>query len=199
MSRPSIRRALVAALATVASLPLAAGAASAAEVTVTDTRGDMWVTNPDITSDGPAYVKAPRSTYGDFLRTTFAHTDKRVAVRAAFVELERTGGKYYFAMRMRDQDGKRHVVSVEATRNNRAGKALLETPGGREIDCPVARKIDYARNTVTVSFPRACINNPRWLQFTAANMRFAGGKGYIDNPHDTKADPKAWTSRVRRG
>lgn len=194
---PSLRRALVVGVATLAALPLAAGAASAGELTLTDARGDMWTMNPDTTSD-VMYVPAPNAKNGDFIRSTFRLTAKRVTVVSKFVDVAKVG-KYDFSMRMRDQNTKKHIVDVRATPRNRAGSATLSTYSGSPVDCTVSHKIDYDRNTVRVSFPAKCIGTPRYLQFTA--LDFIEGKTtfWIDNPHHEKAIPRGWTTRVRRG
>jgi hypothetical protein len=197
LSRTSVRRAL-AGLVAVAVVPALTVPAHAASTAVEDARGDMWTLNQDPESDA-AFDKAPGAREGDFVRTSYTHTDRRVVVTAKFRDLAKVGGQLYYSTRMRDQDGKKHIVNVIATRANRAGRATLTTYGGDRVDCNVVHRIDYAENKIRVSLPRTCVDTPRRLEFTSAIYRAVGGTWYLDNPHNERAVPRGWTSGVRAG
>jgi hypothetical protein len=185
-------------LVAVAVVPALAVPAHAASTAVEDAVSDMWTLNQDPESDA-AFVKAPGAREGDFVRTSYTHTERRVVVTAKFREIAKVGGRLYFSTRMRDQDGKKHIVNVIATRTNRAGRATLTTYGGERVACDVVHRIDYAKDRVRASFPRTCIDSPRRLEFTSALYRVVGGTWYLDNPHNQRAMARGWTSAVRAG
>ena len=176
------------------TLPLSVPA-FAADLTVTDGRGDMWV----IREGSTTAAQAPRASIGDFVRTTFRHTDRRVAVRSKFVELAREGRRFRMWVDLRDQAGRRVFALVETTRRDRNGRTRMFTGSGRDIACNISHRVDYAQNTVRVSFPRRCLNNPRTLQFrtmsefSRQNLRFAR----VDNPSNQRAASRAWSRPLR--
>lgn len=198
LSRTSVRRALVG-LVAVAALPvLAAAPAHAASLAVVDATGDVWTPNTDPDSD-KMYEKVPEVREADFVRTTYAHTDRRVVVTAKFRELDKVGGMLYFATRMRDEDGKKHVVNVIARRSNRAGRVELTTYNDTKVDCDVTHRIYYGKDKIRIGFPRTCIDSPNKLEFTSAVWRVVGGRYLFDNPHNEGPNPRGWTSAVRAG
>lgn len=200
MSRPSLaRRALMAGVASLAAVSLTAGAAAAASLTVDDGRGDVWKFNMDAESEDDLYVPAPGQKNGDVTRVVFRHTDKRVVMRSKFAELDAVGRSFGIAVRMRDQDGKKRLAYVETTRRDRAGSSALQTMRGKDIECNVKHKVNYDKNVVKLSFPRTCVGNPRYLQFTTVDYLAMRSDFYLDNPHNAKAEPKGWTKRVRHG
>ena len=191
-----LRRAAVC-VAVVATLPVISSPALAAHVTVDDTRHDMWRVEEGGTQPAPR----PKAAIGDFVRASFKHSDARVRVTAKFVELARTGRRFALWVDVRNEDGKKTIAGVITTRRDRGGRALLMTNRGRDIDCRVRHSIDYKQDTVRVSFPRRCIDNPRYLQFRAMSehVRRNWAYAYLDNPHNNKAVSRSWTEKVRHG
>lgn len=191
-----LRRAAVG-VATLAALPLVAAPAFAAQLSVTDARGDMWIIEEGTTSPSPA----PGASIGDIVRTTFRHTDSKVVVRARFVELQPTGKRFRMWVDMRDQDGRKTYAAVDSTRRNRDGRSWLMSNRGVDIECTVRHSIDYERNTVRVAFPRRCLDNPRYLQFRAMSEHVRGdwSWAYLDNALSAKAPNQAWSDKVRKG
>ncbi len=109
---------------------------------------------------------------------------------------------------MRDQDGTKTYATVEAGRisingvatHDRNGMTTLRNNQFRDIDCQVEHTIDYKQNTVLVSFPRECVDNPNYLQFRMFSQYYTNQNyTYSDNPHNTKDFlGSAWTDKVRR-
>ncbi|HEU4910516.1 MAG TPA: hypothetical protein VFV76_01330 [Actinomycetes bacterium] len=186
-----------AAAAAIAILPLTAAPVSAAQLTLKDARGDMWFIEEGSTEPDPA----PTARVGDFVRATFRHTDRRVEVRSKFVELRRTGRQFEMFVTMRDQDHREAIAMVRTSRQDRDGRTRLFTGRGRDIACNIRHRVDYTRNTVRISFPRLCLDNPRWLRFQATSsqsgrsLRFA----HVDDPSTAGEPSLALTGRVRSG
>ena len=181
-------------VAVIATLPFTAPAL-AADVTVSDGRGDMWVIQEGATTADPA----PQESVGDFVRTTFRHTATRVVVRSKFVDLTREGRLFRMWVDMRDQAGRRVFAKVETTPRDRNGHTQMFGGRGRDIACNITHRVDYAQNTVRVSFPRRCLSNPRTLQFRAFSEFSRQNLGFarIDNPHNERATSRAWTRPLR--
>lgn len=186
-----------AAAAAIAILPLTAAPVSAAQLTLNDARGDMWVIEEGSTEPDPA----PAARVGDFVRATFRHTDRRVEVRSKFVELRRTGRRFEMFVTMRDQNRRETIAMVRTSRQDLNGRTRLFTARGQDIACNIRHRVNYARNTVRISFPRRCVDNPRWLRFqatssqSARSLRFA----HVDDPNSAAEPSLALTGRVRRG
>jgi hypothetical protein len=178
-------------LAAVAVLLMVAPPVAAARLTIEDGAGDMW--SLDGTQD--RYVPAPGVGYGDFIGTTFRHRERRVVIGSTFVDLRRT--RFVFAGMMVDQNS-RYFVGLVATRRNPQGAVRLVDAVGKRINCTLSRRVNYDTNRVQVSFPRACLGNPRYLQFRIDFSREKSGSEYVDNPHNDHPQ-STWTRRVRRG
>ncbi len=192
----ALRRTAVAA-AVIAVLSLMAPPALAAHLHVNDARADMWSIEEGSTDPDPA----PRATVGDFLRTTFRHTNTRVVVRSKFVELVPTARRFQVWVEMRDQDRRVTFALVATTPRDRDGRTLLMTGRGNDVACDIRHRVDHQQNTVRMSLPRRCLDSPRTLQFrafssySARSLRFAK----MDNPHNRRAFSRAWTQPVPRG
>lgn len=60
--------------------------------------------------------------------------------------------------------------------------------------------VDYAQNTVRVSFPRRCLSNPRTLQFRAmSEFSRSLSSARVDNPYNQRETSRAWTQPLRAG
>jgi hypothetical protein len=186
-----------AAAAAIAILPLTAAPVSAAQLTLNDARGDMWFIEEGSTEPDPA----PEARVGDFVRATFRHTDRRVKVRSKFVELRRTGRRFEMFVTMRDQDRRETIAMVRPSRQDRNGRTRLFTGRGQDIACNLRHRVNYARNTVRISFPRRCVDNPRWLRFQATSSQYGHSLrfAHVDDPNTATEPSLALTGRVRRG
>jgi hypothetical protein len=195
-TRTLLRAAVVGAVAIV-MVPLVAVSASAERLTIHDARGDMW----RVEEGGSDPRPVPQARIGDFVRASFLHSDTRVVLRLTFAELRPTGRRFTAWIDMRDQDHKKTIAGVQASRRDRNGTAWLMTNRGRDIDCAVRHTVSYQRDTVRVGFPRRCLDNPNYLQFRAVSehVRHNWAYAYLDNPHNDRATTRAWTNRVRRG
>lgn len=194
-TRSALRRAAIL-VAGLAVLPLLAPPASAAQLTLEDARADMWVVEEGGTDPDPA----PQASVGDFVRTTFRHRDRRVVVRAEFVDLA-PGRLFRLWVALRDEDRRTTWAMVEASRRDRDGSTRLMTNRGRDIDCRVQHRIDYATSTIHFGFPRRCLGGPRSLQFSAMSehTRRHSDLVHLDNPHNQQATNQSWTSPLRPG
>ncbi len=182
---------------TLAVALLAAAPAHAGRLTVHDPVDDMWVVAEGSTEPAPA----PGTAIGDFIRTSFRHSGARVVVKAKFVELQPAGKRTRLWVLMRDQDRRKTWALVETTRKDRHGSARLMTNRGGDIECKVRYSVDFAKNTMTVSVPRRCLDNPRYLSFKASSEHVKRGRTYafVDSSHSKWASSRGWSDPVRGG
>ena len=176
-----------------------AGTAAAQTLTDIDQRGDVQ----SFTMESEEPTPAPTVANGDVLRTVFNHAEQRVSVRVAYADLRRVGQFRSDSVRVVTNEGVRREVSAFAGPGMWRGQADMVRPSGRPVDCDVAHKIDYDRNVVTISFPRGCVSNPRWVRLGMGAVWMDGSsKAYADdaqidgriNPENLKLSP-----RLRRG
>ena len=181
-------------------LPLwaTAGPALADSATVRDETGDMWTVEEGAT-DGE---HAPGARIGDIVRTTFAHTETRVVVRARFVELAPGGRRFTLWVGMRSRDGRETTLGVRASRRDRDGHTILMDARGRDLDCVVRHRIGYARDVVRAVVPRACLDGPAALRFNALSEQWGRRLHYANLDDGLTPDVPGrirWTSPVRAG
>lgn len=176
-----------------------AGTAAAQTLTDLDQRGDVQ----SFTMESEEPTPAPTVANGDVLRTVFNHAERRVSVRVTYADLRRVGQFRSDSVRVVTDEGVRREVSVFAGPGMWRGEADMVKPSGRPVDCDVAHKIDYDRNVVTISFPRGCVSDPRWVRLGMGAVWMDGSsKAYADdaqidgriNPETLKLSP-----RLRRG
>lgn len=175
----------LAALLVPATLLLPA-AAHAETVTVDDPAGDAKALN--LASElgafffgggddaQPYFLDAPNEVATDVTRTTVTHA-KRVTVTTHFRDLV-DGTEHSLGMRVLTPRG-RFDLSVGRSADGRGfadlAPAIVVTESGdvRPRGCRSVRgRYDLAAETVTVSFPAACINAPRWVQVSTGASRF---------------------------
>jgi hypothetical protein len=190
-------QALAASAAALTLIPLAAAPALAGRLVVDDPRGDMLKVEEGATSGEPA----PGATIGDVVRTGFRHTDHRVRVRVRFADLAPTGKRLNLWMDLRDEDGRKFILGVEATRADRDGHPILMTWRGRDVDCRVHHRIRYGKDVIRVSVPRRCLGGPQSLRFRVLTEHVRGDwtYAYLDNGLSEDMDDRTWSRRVRRG
>lgn len=176
-----------------------AGTAAAQTLTDVDQRGDVQ----SFTMDSEEPAPAPTVANGDILRTVFNHAERRVSVRVKYADLRRIGQFRNDGIKVVTNEGVRREVSVFAGQGMWRGQADMVRPSGRPVDCDIAHKIDYDRNLVTISFPRSCVSNPRWVRLGMGAVWMDGSsRAYADdaqidgriNPENLKLSP-----RLRRG
>lgn len=188
-------------LALAAGLSVAtAGTAAAEELTVTDGRGDVQVL--DMTADG--WTAAPGVKNGDVSRAVLRHDDRRIAVRVKFRDLARKGSMSGHVVRVVTDEGVKRDVNIFAGPGMWGGEAMMSRPSGQEVACQVAHKIAYGTNLVTLSFPRTCISDPRWVRLGFGTMwmdgtstRYYGDDAQIDGELDESR--LHLSPRLRRG
>lgn len=176
-----------------------AGTAAAQTLTDVDQRGDVQ----SFTMESEEPAPAPTVANGDVLRTVFNHAERRVSVRVKYADLRRIGQFRNDGIKVVTNEGVRREVSVFAGQGMWRGQADMVRPNGRPVDCDIAHKIDYDRNLVTISFPRSCVSNPRWVRLGMGAVWMDGeNRAYADdaqidgriNPENLKLSP-----RLRRG
>jgi hypothetical protein len=190
---------LVAAGLTVASV----APASAESLTIRDKRGDVLLVPADAMSLDDARP-APGMAHTDILRTVIRHGDKRVAVRIKLAELRKTRGFRLQGIRVVTNESVRRNIAVGAWPGMARGEADMSRPNGRTVNCDgLNHRIDYSRNVVTVSVPRSCLSNPRWVRVGIGTAWIKdSGDAYVDEAlragtvsgYGPKLSP-----RVRRG
>ena len=191
-----LRRTAAAAVA-VAVLPALAAPADAARRAVDDVSGDMI----RVDEGGSNPTAAPGAAVGDFLHTVYNHTEKRVFVTARFVDLAPTGKRFTVWVEMRNQDHRKWFAGLQATPKNRAGEGFLMTNRGKDIACDLRLRIDYDRNFLRAGFPRTCLDNPRWLQFSTLSeqVRRSWKHAWLDNAQTKAIGNRVWSTKVRHG
>ena len=176
-----------------------AGSAAAQTLIDVDQRGDVQ----SFTMESEEPTPAPTVANGDVLRTVFNHAERRVSVRVMYADLRRVGQFRNDGIRVVTNEGVRREVSVFASEGMWRGQADMVRPNGEPVECDIAHKIDYDRNLVTVSFPRSCVSDPRWVRLGMGAVWMDGeSRAYADdaqidgriNPDTLKLSP-----RLRRG
>jgi hypothetical protein len=192
-------RALLTAAVLAAAVVFPAGAASARSLSIHDATGDTW--QMDTSSDTESYLPAGSQANVDLVRTIVRHTAKKVNVIGRYTELKRSGPALFFVVAVRTNEGVRRDVGVQ-TILRPCGQHMFEKRDGRTARCRgISHTVDYARETISVSVPRSCLGNPRWVQVTpgAVGMTPAGDV-YVDNGYDsTSNEPTRWSAKVKRG
>ncbi len=144
-----------------AVLPLALlvpAAAHAEKVVLDDAVGDVV----SVTDDQELGESVPAPDYAgvDVLRTTVAFGANRLRVGVRFRALERDPFQIT-VVRVKTPD-RAFDISVERL----GGKPIATIGRGPEdVECRgLAAKVDLGADTVTVSLPASCLDDPRWVQ-----------------------------------
>jgi hypothetical protein len=204
---PSLRRLVrsaslaVAGLATVTTslgVPaVAAGQAPANTVTLTDPTGDVWSISEGESAPSPASDEPS----ADVVRAVVTHRRHRVSVRMKFSDLRRADTAFYGATIVTPRQLRAAFVMTGPRRWG--GRPLLVNGNFAKVRCPgFQHSVDYASEQVTMTLPRACLGNPRWVRVEMNNGIFRGGseatfQEITDNPHSTRADG-GMTPRIYR-
>ena len=186
----------VAALAAAAALSLVAGPALGAGVVVHDARGHMIRCG----GGGGNPQLAPCAGLGDGGRTTFRHTDRRVAVRTRLAALERSGRRFRLWVDVQNGARRTWSVGVEATPRDRNGHTIFMTGRGVDLRCPIRHRIDYVDDVVRVSVPRRCLDTPAVVRFRllTEHVRRSWSHAWLDNGLAAALDGRHWTRWLGR-
>lgn len=164
MSRTN--RLLVAAVATTALVGLAAPAQADLEI-VRDARGDR------VRVHGMSVASST-----DILRTVARHAGGRLSVTIHLVDLTAGNGLGEAAL---VTDEGRYRLSTNRFRT-RTRSYLYEEEDYHRVACDGLRgQFDNARDTITMSVPRSCVDGPRWIRFGASVFSSTGGDTFIDD------------------
>jgi len=194
MTVASCRTAAVVVCAATA-LALSTPAAHAQELTRSDDTNDVWV------SSGAGFTLAPGSKHADVRWVKVRHGAKRIVLTTKLVALTKQGAEVNLRSQLRTNTGMRRDVMLSAGYGTRAGSVAFTSDTGTPPACDIAHKIDYVLNTMMVSVPRSCLNNPSYVEFRSESSWVTAGyeQVYVDNPHNAKAEFTGWSSRVSRG
>jgi hypothetical protein len=198
MKTALFRAALVAAAAVVL-LPAAAGAAT---VTIDDATDDVYLAKYDETTDTTTYEPVGTQVNVDLDEVAVKHGARKVAVTAQYVDLARTTNRYMYLLRLRTNEGIKRDVTVDTLMAGWDGAVTFGKPNGAEVRCRgLAFAIDYAADTVSVTIPRRCLGNPRYVEaFTVAAGFSRSGDSYFDHGHTSGMKEKVmWSERIRKG
>lgn len=176
--RPGAR--LAALLAPVVFL-LPAGAAHAEQVTIDDAVGDAKALN--LGSEGgflggteaegqPLFLDAPAETATDITRTTIQHA-RRVTVTTHFRDLAETA-EHSVDLRIFTPDSRFTLSATRSTDGSGDAQLYPDAVGEAPVSqrCRSVRgRYDVVAETVTMSFPAACIGKPKWIQVASGATR----------------------------
>ena len=200
MKMPLFRAALVTSTLAAVLLPVAASAAS---LRIDDATGDTYVGMYDESTDTTTYEPAGSQVNVDLDDVVVKHTARVVRAKATYVDLRRAGDNaIMYLLQIRTNEGLKRDVMVETFMSSKRGSVMFSKPNGREVKCGgLDHGIDYAADTITVSVPRQCLSNPRYVEaFTVGAGLSESGEQYIDHGHMAAMKEKVvWSERVRRG
>jgi hypothetical protein len=182
--------ALIAGAATVACLVPAPG--QAAGLSTPDGEGDVWQAVYDDTGVLEDWVEAGTVVNGDVISTRARHKARRIVFITRYDALVRGPGENRFEtqQRMRFADGSTASVQVYTFRRWRGESYLADDDTGSAMPCAgLVHEIDYDADRVRVSFPRTCVERPRWLRYVGLAYALSGSDtetgdddhNYLDN------------------
>lgn len=137
-------------------------------------------------------MAAPEKAITDIISTTVDHGADVVTVEVAFKDLR--PGQYLDLTAYVTTDGTGSRLPAQATAVAYRGEAvvhLYDAAGSRCVTATVT--VDHDTNTVTMTVPRSCLDEPRWIEaeVTAATMN------YDADPEDPRADA-VWEDHAYR-
>ena len=167
--------------------------------TIADPAGDVVVSG--LGDDRETVASAPQNTEADILTTTVEHRTDEVGFVVALRDLRQ--GQYLdlTANVTTDSTGSRLPTQVTSLTYDGASTIDVYRADGSSR-CPAADvAVDHDADTVTMSVPRTCLGDPRWIEATvvAATIRYdetpAGPHGdavWEDDAYGTgQAEPAA--------
>jgi len=127
--------------------------------------------------DGQQHSARPRATNPDITRVTIRHGAHQVSVRVAAREVTRRTD--LAVVRIVTPEG-RYWVSVFLDEDY-----VMVMQHDQEVTCPRATASRFVRrDLVTITVPRRCLDNPRWVKVGGGVIKTGPGgtaeKGYLD-------------------
>jgi hypothetical protein len=176
-----------------AAVLLAAAPASAAKLVIKDATGDVW-------HDGSSYTEAGTVANADLKKVVVRHTRKVVVLKGTYTDLKKSDDLKWFVMFLRTNEKRRRFALVRTTPAKPQGVHMLTNMSADNLKCAgVTHEIDYALNTITLSLPRTCLSNPRWVQAQGGAVlseSMVADEAYVDDMATTGPEPKTWSKRV---
>lgn len=177
-----VRSALV--LSAVTLVSLAPTAAHAGKVVRVDASHDV------VKWSYAGQAVQPARTEGDIVRSVVRHKATRVVMTLSFSELTPagTGGFNVFTIKTRAMT---RTVALQTIPGYWDGRTFFYK--GRSANAAnclgIHHKVDYTANTATVSVPRRCLHDPKWVKVAMAHN---------DSPthYDTYMDDALTTGHV---
>lgn len=199
-----VRRIAVVLVGTVLASPWwAAGAASADELTVADAAGDVW--KHDGGADFPTTELVGSVANADVLSSRLRHGFRRVSIEARYSELTKgRKGVGIGAAMLTDARNTTYWVAVHFGPGNRAGTSSWSREDTFDGSCPSLRHfVDYEDDVVRMSFARACLDKPRWVEFdlNAGSQYWNGDHAYFwrDDPQSEEPSTVGLSVPLWRG
>ena len=188
MSR-AVARLVVVLVPVALSLPTAA---HAEKVVFEDAVGDVVSIVDD--QDLDQSVPAPEYAGVDVVRTSVALGANRLRVGVRFRALERDPFQFTI-VRVKTPDG-----PFDITVERLGGTPITRiSRGPKDVDCRgLAAKVDLGADTVTVSLPASCVDDPRWVQVGVGAAAVAAVDGQPDEGA-AYADDAVRVGEIREG
>ncbi len=169
-------------------------------VTVHDATHDVLRGPAD--SSRPPTTAAARRRQGDVTSMRVVHGEHRVRTTLHYAKLSRVSRStmvHVFAFRA--PSGVRADLAVLAKAGSWKGESFWDVDGKPRATCPGLRsRIDYGADTVRVSVPRNCLDDPRWVRVGGGGGAMVGKRLYADdaNRDGRIGDDVALGARVYR-
>ncbi|MDP3891552.1 hypothetical protein [Nocardioides sp.] len=177
MSVSSLLRGAAVALAVTALLvPTAAHAGKSVH---RDAVGDVG----SFTDESENFTTLPGQKVGDVVRSVGKHKGKRVSFSVKMRALPKTKHSHGVVTRIVTN---KKTYFADAHSAPGLGSDVFLTRNGKLIDCAGMRhKRSAKRNTITLSVPRSCLGNPRWVKLGGGVYWLKGNKSFVDESHRT--------------
>ncbi len=189
------RRAIVLVVAVAATPFIAATSAAAQEVTVVDSKRDVWIY--DEQSFDP--TRAPDVTEGDIVASRIQHRLRKVIIDTEYREL--TPGGRHISQVIMQSDGRRfHYILLRVGPRNPDGQVkVFDEETESLVECEASARIDYEANTTRVTVPRSCLRFPDWIRLLGVHVRMLDRTFALDNLGSRQPHPEHWvTPRTHR-
>lgn len=178
-----MRRSLLPALAAGLIL-LAAPAAQAATLDVTDVTGDVMTAVLD-SSDNVTYHRE-HGAEGDITFARVQHTATQVVVYLRYTQLSVPRQYGVLDYMVEGSNGRRAEVDIETRHGDPQGEANVFSDRGRT--CALSYRINYAGDSVSMRIPRRCLGKAKYVRLAHVTARVmvdqSGDSGtfYYDSP-----------------
>ncbi len=171
--RRTVSIAATAAAAVTVGAAIGAGPVMAETRTIHDARHDVVRLATDGPSTAGHVVSQRRSGDVISMRTTYGHARVRVTLGYATLSPVTSENKQVVhVVTLRTNTGHHSNVSLFVSKNQPRGQRLFERDDSIATCKGLHTRVDYRRDRVRFSIPRACLSNPRWV-------RVGGGGGIL--------------------